>query len=145
MRLITGLGLIILLSGCASITNSYQSTVGSWRGGNVASLTKRWGKPDIKVVGQSGNTFYIYRSKINRQEINTIASPQVGVNTTAYGHPVIVTTPPSNLSWGRSNTALYCSAAFEVNAQGHIVSAESKGSGCYGGADFEQRMRNPMN
>jgi len=63
MRLLVSFGLIILLSGCASLTNSYTNTIQSWRGAKATSLVSRWGRPDIKVVGQSGNTFYIYRSK----------------------------------------------------------------------------------
>lgn len=144
MRLMVSCGLIILLSGCASLTNSYTSTIQSWKGASATSLQKRWGKPDIKVVGQSGNTFYIYRSKVYPQH-HEVYGPQVGVNTSAKGHPVITMAPPGGFGFGQQSTPLYCSAAFEVTPQGTIVGAEAKGSGCYGGSSFDQLMRNPSN
>lgn len=143
MRLLIGCGTIILLSGCASLTNSYTDTVQSWRGGSASTLIKRWGKPDIKLVGQSGNTFYIYRSKVY-PKMTSYNGPQVGVNTSSKGHPVITMAPPASFTSMTSNTPLYCVAAFEVTAKGQIVGAETKGSGCYGSTEFEQRMRNPQ-
>src|SRR5436190_11269708 len=140
MRLLISCGIIILLSGCASLTNSYTDTVQSWRGGSASILIKHWGKPDIKVVGQSGNTFYIYRSKVYPKMTNYYG-PQVGVNNSAQGHPVITMAPPANFTSTPSTTPLYCVAAFEVTSKGQVVGAETKGSGCYGSTDFEQKMR----
>lgn len=142
MRFIMSFGLIILLSGCASLTNSYQSTVKSWQGANANSLVKRWGKPDIKVVGQSGNTYYIYRTKLYKEN-RSYFTPQVGVNVSPTGHPVIVANSPTTYNMRSSSTALYCSAAFEVTPGGTIVSAETKGTGCLSNPTFDQTMRNP--
>lgn len=69
MRHYISLGLIILLSSCASTTNYYPKTVQSWRGGSVQDLSKKWGMPDDVASNEKGNTILIYKSSAYRPGI----------------------------------------------------------------------------
>ena len=69
MRHYISLGLILLLSSCASSTNYYPKTVQSWRGGNDQNLIKTWGRPDGMTAAKNGNSILIYKSSSYRPGI----------------------------------------------------------------------------
>lgn len=143
MRFFMGLGLTILLSGCAtSTTNYYTQTVAGWRGGNVKSLLKRWGMPDERIISPSGSVLYLYKTESYRT-YNGPSSPAIGVNYSRGGRPVIVNTPNTNTTWDRGALSITCMAAFEVNPRGEIINTQVQGHGCYGGDNFMAKNGNP--
>lgn len=135
------LGLIILLSGCASTKNYYSQTVSSWRGGNAHNLTKVWGSPDQLVVGQNGNAYLIYKTSSYRAGFAS-AAPNVGINVAQpNNHPVLVN-HSSTIGTGSRTLSLNCVSIFEINQKRTIVNTQYMGNGCYGSQNFAERMSN---
>lgn len=138
-----GLGLVILLAGCATTTtNYYTKTIGTWRGGNAETLMKTWGTPDDKIASANGNTVYIYKT-MSYSQSPTSPSPTVGVSVGANGRPVMVSSPNTNTVWSRG-MSISCVTAFVVNKQGIITAVQSRGDHCFGGETFAKQMKNPI-
>lgn len=143
MRAILCSGLILLLTGCTSVTtNYYTQTVQGWRGGNVQKLIQEWGEPNTKVISPNGNTFLVYKTESYRS-YNAPASPQIGVHYTPNGTPILVTGPNPNVTASRGGVTLSCYAGFEANPQGRIVNTQIQGAGCYGSQSFANQRGNP--
>jgi len=140
--LITGL-FIILLLGCVSTTgNYYTQTIQSWRGGNANNLVQQWGMPDQKITNSSGHTYYVYKTESYRA-YNAPATTPVGVNYSRGGRPVIMDLSNTNNTWNRGPSSITCTAIFEADAKGKIISSTTKGQGCYGNQQFANtRMNN---
>lgn len=135
-------GLAILLSSCASTTvNYYPQTLNTWRGASIHSLVERWGHPNTKVVRSDGNVIYIYKTE-SYHYANTAASPEVGINVSKTGRPVIITRTRTD-AWTRGTTAFPCYATFETNRQGQILKTSAQGTGCYGSDNFSGQYSNP--
>ena len=136
------LGLAILLSSCATTTNNYySSTVESWQGAKAKDLIKTWGSADIQATGPNGYTAYVYKTESYRAN-STVGSPQIGVNFTPGGRPIIVSQP--NLAPnGNRGMGLVCTTLFTANPQGIITDTLVKGTGCYGGARFAEKYHYP--
>jgi hypothetical protein len=140
MRIIFGLFLILILTGCGTTTDYYTPTVNSWRGGNVKTLVKTWGMPDDKVTGPGGNTVLVY----NLQRFRTMTgstSPSTGVTFTPGGTPIITTIPNTSMAATRG-MALSCTTMFIANAEGTILQTKSQGP-CTGSSSFQAKMANP--
>lgn len=143
MRLIISLGLIILLSSCASTsTNYYSKTVQSWNGGSASTLVKRWGNPDSKLLAANGYVAYVYRSESNHPN-NARFSPSIGVNFTPGGKPILVSSPNTNRSLG-NGMELSCVTVFVANKQGIITDTKMQGNRCYGNESFAENKANPI-
>lgn len=139
MRLLISLALIIFLSACASTANYYTSTLNSWRGSHANALVKTWGTPDTKIVNPNGSMVFIYKTK-SYATSRTQGSPNIGVNVSSTGRPVIVS-PTGNKGLSRSLT-INCLAVFQVDKNGRISSTEVRGKGCYGDQHFAQKLSN---
>lgn len=137
------LTLIAMLSACATTASNYTQTVDTWRGGNIKTLFARWGSPDDQAVGPGGNTGYFY-TKTTSRRYPVMQSPGVGVNTTAQGHPVIVSTNPAIMNGrDRGSMSLTCTAIFITNAKGIIVNTKTQGIGCNSGGNLPAQLANP--
>lgn len=136
------LGLAILLSSCATTTNNYySSTVKSWQGASAKDLVKAWGSADVQATGPNGYTAYVYKTESYRAN-NTVVSPQIGVNFTPGGRPILISHP--NLAPnGNRGMGLVCTTLFTANPQGIIIETSANGTGCYGGAQFAKKYRYP--
>ncbi|MHB1222228.1 MAG: hypothetical protein ACYC0J_09560 [Gammaproteobacteria bacterium] len=137
------LGLAILLASCATTTNNYySSTVRSWQGANAHDLVKTWGSADIQATGPNGYTAYVYKTESYRA-YNTVVSPQIGVNFTPSGRPILISQP--NLAPNASRgMGLVCTTLFTANPKGIIIDTAVNGTGCYGGARFAEKYRHPI-
>lgn len=141
MRFITCFSLVALLAGCTSMTtNYYTQTVQGWRGGNANTLVKRWGAPDQKITGPNGNTAYVYKTE-SYQASNIGTSPEVGVNFTPGGKPVIITKSNPNFHTSRG-LSITCVTVFVANAKGVITDVQAQGRNCYGGQEFANTKSN---
>lgn len=131
---------MILLSSCASIqANYYNQTINSWRGADINTLLKKWGRPAKKLNTLSGSTVYVYKKQEFRNP-ESLTSPAVGVNYRPGGTPIVTTTRPTN--WNNGLT-LFCIAAFEVNKEGTIIDVQTQGNNCFADSEFMNRMKNP--
>src|SRR5579862_6679248 len=135
-------GLVILLSACASTnTNYYTSSVQSWKGENVRALIARWGKPDYRVAVTNGHSLLSYHLQSYSAYIPP-TSPEIGVNTRG-GRPVIVTEPTTNNTWNRGALSLTCNVLIEIDERGTIVRTKVVGNSCYGGTNFAEKYAKP--
>lgn len=142
MRFVISLGFAILLSSCATTMNNYYTpTVKGWQGGSAANLVKAWGMPDTKATGANGDTIYIYKSE-SYHAYDTPSSPNIGVNVSSSGRPIIITQPNTNFTANRG-MSITCTAIFTTNSKGIITETNILGRGCYGNADFAKRLGNP--
>lgn len=116
--------ILILLSINAFARDAYQ-----WQGANINSLMKQWGAPDIHIKRKNGSSILIYHIETYRAGVPLQGSPAVGVNVSASGKPVIVTSPYPNPTINQS-VSLYCDIEFTANSQGVIISIKMRGSGC---------------
>lgn len=120
------IGFAILLYGCAT-TKTYNDFA-NWQGRNIASLVKRWGTPDTKIISPDGDTVYFYKLQTSRT-YRSQASPAIGVHVSSSGRPVIIT--PQNNVWDQRTTlSLTCTITFETNQQGIITHIQAQGNGC---------------
>jgi len=129
-----------LITSCTNMqTDYFTQTVSSWHGSHVNTLTQYWGKPGKKVTTLSGSTMYVYK----KQELrlgNGNRNPQIGVNYSKGGSPVVTT--QTNTQWNNGMT-LFCIVAFEVNKQGVVVDEQTQGNNCYADSQFMKTMKNP--
>lgn len=136
-----GLGICMLLTGCAASGNYYTQTVSSWRGGNVNALIKQWGSPDLKMPGPGNNTLYVY--KTNSYAVNRVGGQaRAGVNMSG-NRPVLISQQQNEYDAAvPPPLPISCLAMFGVNTQGKIVSTQIRGSSCYGSAAFARNYGN---
>lgn len=106
----------------------YQRDAQSWLGAHINSLIKSWGAPDIKIKRRNGDTVLIYRRVTTRVE-NFQGSPEIGVNVSAGGRPVIVTSPYPNPTYNH-DLSLNCDIEFDADQHGIIFSTKMAGPGC---------------
>ncbi len=130
-----------ILSACGTTTNYYTQTVESWRGGNINTLTERWGKPDARMPTNDGNIAYLYQTASYHNNPGP-SSPQVGVNFTPGGRPSIIT-QNTNFAASRGGITYNCLTTFVTNRQGKILRVEEQGHGCYGSSRFSNNKSNP--
>lgn len=132
---------VSFLSACGTTTNYYTQTVESWRGGNVNTLTQRWGRPDSRIAMGDGNIAYLYQtaSYHNNPSPN---SPLVGINYVPGGRPSIISQNTS-FAASRGGITYNCLTTFIVNRQGKILRVEEQGHGCYGSSTFANDKSNP--
>jgi hypothetical protein len=117
----------------------YSNTVASWDGASAASLIQAWGPADQVIPGQHGTKYLIYKST-GYSAMDGRASPAIGINMSAKGRPVIVTTPNTNSAINRGTLTLNCITIFEVNAKNTIIHTEYKGNGCRTSQRFTNRI-----
>jgi hypothetical protein len=139
MRLLTGLGLSLLLAGCTAGSGHYTQSVQSWRGGYVNELQKVWGKPYEMMKGQNGNTTYIYKRQ-SFVATNQTYSPGIGI--ARNDGTVVTSTPNINAPWNRGYAA-YCLTSFTATAAGKIVDTNIQGTSCYISDETAQKLANP--
>ena len=132
------LGFAILLSSCATTTNNYySSTIQTWQGASSQDLVAIWGQPDIKAVGPSGYTVYVYKT-VGYRANYAATSPQIGVNFAEGGKPIIVSQPNLAPNTNRG-MALLCTTLFTANPKGIIVESKAQGAGCYANTSFANK------
>jgi hypothetical protein len=130
MRIFLTFCLMVMTLSCAATTSKHYTQIArNWRGTNVQNLLEEWGAPDIKVPRAEGTTVYIYK-KVRTSAPSANPGPRIGVNVSATGRPIIVTSPGTNPAWGQDTLSLTCVYTFIVNAKGIITQMQAKGSGC---------------
>jgi hypothetical protein len=118
--------LIMLLIGCSTQNSQhYTQSLDKWRGRDVNQLLAAFGTPNLKMPAAQGNTLYRYKIETYSSPGGPL-SPQVGVNVSRSGRPVIVSATSTN--GNRGAIALNCYRNFLVNSQGIIVKAQSQGT-----------------
>jgi hypothetical protein len=133
------LGFTLLLAGCDT-ANYYTPTVQSWRGANINTLTKRWGRPDIIMPGPNNTTLYGYKST-SYHVYQEKASPSIGVNNQG-AHPVVVNLPTEASSGRGYHPPLKCTTYFIVDRSGSVIGSQSQGNGCYRSANAARNFSN---
>lgn len=142
MRFIPLLLSTILLASCATtMTNYYQPTVQSWKGGQATELMKRWGRPDKMVRTPNGHTVYLYETETYHNATNQSYSA-IGMHVGTDGRAVMTAPTAAGTSWNRGSLSTNCLALFEADKNGKILDIKTQGTNCFVGKGFSDRMSN---
>ncbi len=137
LRIIACLMTAATLISCATTPSSqdYAKTIASWRNKPASLLVQRWGKPDLRMPGPQQTTLYGYESPSYQSSMSS-ASPQIGVNVSQSGRPIIVSLPQMPEA-GNRNANPHCFSIFLANERGLIIDTHVQGVSCYGSARLD--------
>lgn len=126
-KLLILVGIVLFLTGCATVTANYQAKVSAWQGKTEQALVQHWGYPDKVIRSSDGNAIYVYqyRDSVTFPEGQNPGNTRI---TTKNGQTIVTQTPPKNT---KGTTYHYqCTTWFEINDHGVIVKTSFHGNRC---------------
>jgi len=121
IRNIILIGILLLLSGCASHEN-FVKTYNNWVGKNIHYFTSQYGYPDTTYTLKNGNQVYVYE-KTRIYSTPTITPPFGYYGYGPYYGGMLMT-------YGNDVNYETCKLFLEVDKKGTIVHWGSRGNSC---------------